>query len=80
MVTFKCAAWAHVGFLVRGQLALVWYPEEHPPSPGQRVWSDQVACGGHTGREVQRDPLQSSDGWQNFTAGWVVRAPAPAPL
>lgn len=24
------------------------------------------------GREVQRDPLQSSDGWQKFTAGWLV--------
>ena len=25
-----------------------------------------------TGRQVQRDPLQSSEGWQNFTAGWAV--------
>jgi hypothetical protein len=24
------------------------------------------------GREVQRDPLQSSQGWQDFTAGWLV--------
>jgi photosystem I subunit 11 len=25
-----------------------------------------------SGREIQRDPLQSSDGWQKFTAGWLV--------
>jgi photosystem I subunit 11 len=25
-----------------------------------------------TGRSVQRDPLQSSEGWSQFTAGWTV--------
>jgi len=36
--------------------------------------SDRTQVGLKTlsGREVQRDSLQSSDGWQNFTAGWAV--------
>lgn len=33
----------------------------------------------YAGREVQRDSLQSSDGWQNFTAGWAVTPPPPPP-
>lgn len=28
-----------------------------------------IAC---TGRPVDRDPLQSSEGWQKFTGGWLV--------
>jgi len=25
-----------------------------------------------SGRDIQKDPLQSAEGWSNFTAGWLV--------
>lgn len=35
---------------------------------------DQVPMGVKTlsGRELQKDPLQTAEGWQKFTAGWLV--------
>ena len=34
-----------------------------PPAIGVKTLS---------GRDVRRDPLQSAEGWSNFTAGWLV--------
>eukprot|EP00210_Caulerpa_lentillifera_P003037 g2899.t1 len=32
----------------------------------------QVGVKTLSGRDIQRDPLQSADGWNEFTAGWVL--------
>ncbi len=56
--------------IMRAAVQLVVLIKQCPEHDLHRVF--QITVRMCAGREVQRDPLQSSDGWQKFTAGWVV--------